>query len=271
MSPLYARSGHEKNRGSLSGEAYSAHLVCRGPELEGKVCPLPEGVTTFGHLPADDGVLPGDRVIRQHARIVLFDGRATLEDLDGHGGTQVGEQPFESWPLADGDVFAIGHCHFTFRAGPPPPGAEKSETTVSRPVRPDGRSERAERRRRHTRSPAERLRTAGPLPTLGEDRQSTGRSPELPLELSGLLGAPGDPSAAMRAVGWSRSSSPARSRPGERSGRPPAWSERAEDRMIVAGARAVNAAPQHGARASLHPRAVALDASAAWQRERVRP
>jgi len=56
-------------------------------------------------------------VSRRHARIVVEDGRATIEDLDSKNGTFVrGERITAVTPLQDGDEVIFGRARFVFRA-----------------------------------------------------------------------------------------------------------------------------------------------------------
>lgn len=55
-------------------------------------------------------------VSRRHARIVIRDGHATLEDLGSKNGTFLGERRLEAPViLADGDIFRLGREIFVFR------------------------------------------------------------------------------------------------------------------------------------------------------------
>jgi Transcriptional regulatory protein, C terminal/FHA domain len=68
--------------------------------------------------------LPG--VSRHHARLVIGDGTATVEDLGSKNGTFVnGRDAVGIAPLADGDKVALGRTVFVFRVG----GAEDRTRT----------------------------------------------------------------------------------------------------------------------------------------------
>ena len=88
---------------------------------EGRVVPLREGDNPLGRDP--DAVVridvPG--VSRQHARIVLREARATLEDLGSKNGSAIDEvelTPATPTPLPDGSRFRLGRVALTYRSGP---------------------------------------------------------------------------------------------------------------------------------------------------------
>jgi DNA-binding winged helix-turn-helix (wHTH) protein len=58
-------------------------------------------------------------VSRYHARIVVSQGEAIVEDLGSKNGTYVGGQRVTSARLADGDEIRIGRASLTFRVTPP--------------------------------------------------------------------------------------------------------------------------------------------------------
>jgi hypothetical protein len=58
-------------------------------------------------------------VSRRHARIVVVNGQATIEDLSSKNGTWVGLQPVASAiPLKDGETIRLGSVVMTVRASP---------------------------------------------------------------------------------------------------------------------------------------------------------
>ncbi len=70
----------------------------------------------------DEGVawLESPTVSRRHARIVVVEGRATLEDLGSKNGTFLrGERLTLASPLSDGDDILLGRVRMTFRVLPP--------------------------------------------------------------------------------------------------------------------------------------------------------
>ena len=87
---------------------------------------LPEGSTIVGRGP-DSGVwIDAAGVSRQHARFVVRQGEATVEDLKSKNGTYVGpERVTMPRRLADGDQIRLGSVVITFRV-PQPPGATET-------------------------------------------------------------------------------------------------------------------------------------------------
>jgi len=87
---------------------------------------LPEGTTIVGRGP-DSGVwIDAAGVSRQHARFVVRQGEATVEDLKSKNGTYVGpERVTMPRRLADGDQIRLGSVVITFRV-PQPPGATET-------------------------------------------------------------------------------------------------------------------------------------------------
>ena len=71
---------------------------------------LTNGVNTIGREPASVVCINDPSVSRGHARIVIEDGRATLEDLGSKNGTQVMGQLIKlATVLKDGDEVEFGH------------------------------------------------------------------------------------------------------------------------------------------------------------------
>ena len=59
-------------------------------------------------------------VSRRHARILVADGKATLEDLGSKNGTFLrGKRLTSPAPLSDGDEILLGRVRMTFRVLPP--------------------------------------------------------------------------------------------------------------------------------------------------------
>ena len=71
---------------------------------------LANGVNTIGREPNCAVCINDPSVSRGHARIVVEDGRATIEDLSSKNGTQVMGQAIKSATLLkDGDEVEFGH------------------------------------------------------------------------------------------------------------------------------------------------------------------
>ena len=77
---------------------------------------LEEGEHMIGRDPDAEIFLDSAGVSRQHARIRIAAGRATIEDLGSKNGTSVGDQRVEGpTTLADGDIIGIGSVKLTFK------------------------------------------------------------------------------------------------------------------------------------------------------------
>lgn len=118
----YAFSGTASDlsgRSRLGGE-FSCGLLW-GPREIG----LAEGENLIGRA-ADCSVrIDSARVSRHHARILVADGRATLEDLGSKNGTFVGKRRIEGpVSLADGDEICVGSAVLFFRSGYGPGSTE---------------------------------------------------------------------------------------------------------------------------------------------------
>ncbi len=83
--------------------------------------PLPrDGGIVIGRVPGCEVVLNDTAVSRQHARIELVEGRATVIDLGSQNGTLVNNQRIERRDLIGGDVLTIGTAVLVFH-GPSAP------------------------------------------------------------------------------------------------------------------------------------------------------
>ena len=82
---------------------------------------LPAGETIIGRDPGAAVFLDDASISRRHARIVVSDDSATLEDLGSKNGTHVGDRTIEApVPLADGDAIRVGSVSLTLRIYPMP-------------------------------------------------------------------------------------------------------------------------------------------------------
>ncbi len=89
--------------------------------------PLPEGETILGRSRQAAGFVESASVSRQHARVVVADGAATIEDLDSKNGTFVrGRRISERTAVAEGDEVRLGTVRLVLRAA-----EEASTATVS--------------------------------------------------------------------------------------------------------------------------------------------
>jgi DNA-binding winged helix-turn-helix (wHTH) protein len=86
-------------------------LICDGREQ-----PLPEGSHVIGRDVSASISLRSPKVSREHARIVIENGVAVLEDLGSKNGTFIHGQAVKApVRLADGDEILIGVFQLTFR------------------------------------------------------------------------------------------------------------------------------------------------------------
>jgi DNA-binding winged helix-turn-helix (wHTH) protein len=93
--------------------------------------PLIEGMTTIGR--GSDAAIRVDAggVSRHHARILVCNGVATIEDLGSKNGTFVGDaQVAGARPLADGDRIRLGPVLITFHVAP---ATVATETMIEHP------------------------------------------------------------------------------------------------------------------------------------------
>ena len=97
------------------------HAFATGPRpylvFEQRHTMLLEGSNVIGRAP--DAAIQCDvtGVSRHHARIVLTNGSATLEDLDSKNGTHLNSMRVMSAPLSDGDEIRLGKATLVFRVG----------------------------------------------------------------------------------------------------------------------------------------------------------
>ena len=85
---------------------------------------LAVGVNTVGRDPSSSVCINDASVSRNHARITIAEGQATLEDLASKNGTQVMGEPIKhGHPLKDGDEVEFGHVKgwFIVEASEDPP------------------------------------------------------------------------------------------------------------------------------------------------------
>jgi DNA-binding winged helix-turn-helix (wHTH) protein len=84
--------------------------------LEDREIALREGENLLGRVDEGVGWLESPTVSRRHARIVVTNGRATLEDLGSKNGTFLrGARLRSPAALSDGDEILLGRVRMTFR------------------------------------------------------------------------------------------------------------------------------------------------------------
>ena len=79
---------------------------------------LLEGTSIIGRAPDATIVCDAPGVSRHHARIVMLNGVATIQDLGSKNGTYIKQERVTSAQLADGDEIRLGTAHLMFRVGP---------------------------------------------------------------------------------------------------------------------------------------------------------
>jgi DNA-binding winged helix-turn-helix (wHTH) protein len=95
---------------------------------DGRTISLAEGENLVGRDSGATVWIDSSTVSRRHARIVVRDGQALLEDLGSKNGTSLrGRRIATPEPLADGDDIAVGSVHMTFRAA----GGSRSTQTAA--------------------------------------------------------------------------------------------------------------------------------------------
>ena len=109
----YAFSAEASEGTSASGP--KGHPAAR--VIWGKwVLPLQAGENVFGREEDARVRIDSAGVSRRHARIVIGEGQAFLEDLGSKNGTFLGERRLEApASLKDGDIFRLGRELFVFR------------------------------------------------------------------------------------------------------------------------------------------------------------
>jgi len=108
-----------------------AILIEKGPPA--RSIELPEGATTMGRGVDCDVRASSATVSRNHARIQITAGRATVEDLGSHNGTFVrGARITGPVVLASGDDLRLGSVEFVFRIEAAPEGDTVSLTSERR-------------------------------------------------------------------------------------------------------------------------------------------
>ena len=88
--------------------------------LDEREIALREGENVLGRVEEGVGGFESPEVSRRHARILVADGKATLEDLESKNGTFLrGKRLTAPSTLSDGDEIRLGRVRMTFRILPP--------------------------------------------------------------------------------------------------------------------------------------------------------
>jgi DNA-binding winged helix-turn-helix (wHTH) protein len=116
----YAFCGSREESPGVAGQEPSESVVFCWLIREGRRVPLKPGENILGREP-DEGIrLDSPTVSRNHARIVISDAHATLEDLNSTNGTFLHrERVSVAVPLKDGDEIRAGSVVLRFRMSSP--------------------------------------------------------------------------------------------------------------------------------------------------------
>jgi DNA-binding winged helix-turn-helix (wHTH) protein len=115
-----------RERPSSEGREKSVCWIVRGRRRYA----LAPGESIIGRDPGAAVFIDDASVSRRHARILVSDDGATLEDLGSKNGTQVQEKRIEApVPLTDGDQIRVGSVALTLRIFPMP---DSTLTTAGR-------------------------------------------------------------------------------------------------------------------------------------------
>jgi DNA-binding winged helix-turn-helix (wHTH) protein len=112
--------------GDVTEDGAMAAAPARSQAPNGKLCLvfqnretlLQEGANVIGRAPDATIQCVATGVSRHHARIVVSNGEATLEDLASKNGTYLGRQRITSVRLSNGDELRLGRVSMTFRIEP---------------------------------------------------------------------------------------------------------------------------------------------------------
>lgn len=124
--------GHPGESGSDSARVVRFCLVHQGNEIQ-----LESGEYVIGRAPASDVFVDDPLVSRRHARLLVNDTTALLEDLQSENGVYVNERRIRrSVRLTDGDRILVGNREMLFVVGADPDTARSSGTVEVVPLSP---------------------------------------------------------------------------------------------------------------------------------------
>jgi DNA-binding winged helix-turn-helix (wHTH) protein len=125
----YAFAGEVADEAAPVAPKATDALACRVVFGQQEIL-LGEGTHVLGRSPEAQVFIDSTRVSRHHARIVVAQGRATLEDMGSKNGTfHRGERLRARAELADGDLIGVGPVLLKFRS---PRDPSSTETDVAR-------------------------------------------------------------------------------------------------------------------------------------------
>ena len=105
-------------------------------ELDGQPLELPEGEILLGRSRSCTVTLPDPSISRQHAKLMLREGKVRLRDLNSSNGTYVNDTRVHSeTDVLDGDRIVLGETEMRFRSAAPD-GATAAVTQRAEPEPP---------------------------------------------------------------------------------------------------------------------------------------
>ena len=114
------------------------YLVVAAPEAAPRTVPIEGAGLTIGRLPPCDLLLPGGEVSRQHCRIDVAGGEASITDLGSTNGTFVdGRRLAAPAALRPGTTILVGACVLTYgrEAVPAPAPSAVAESDIEGTLR----------------------------------------------------------------------------------------------------------------------------------------
>jgi uncharacterized RDD family membrane protein YckC len=109
-------------------------------ELDGQPLELPEGEILLGRSRSCTVTLPDPSISRQHAKLMLREGKVRLRDLNSSNGTYVNDTRVHSeTDVIDGDRIVLGETEMRFRSAAP--GGATAEVTQRAEPQPTSEEE----------------------------------------------------------------------------------------------------------------------------------
>ena len=114
-----------KGKGKKRLEASHPTLVAVNSQLAGTVYPISGETMILGRTGENDLVVEHHSISRNHAKLVVKDGKVTMVDLESKNGIRVNGEFWEESVLKSGDIVELGKVQFRF--------VEKDEDFIYRP------------------------------------------------------------------------------------------------------------------------------------------